>query len=216
MRTIPQQQPGHVLVELVWPESRGEKADCKNYTGTVWSGRGDVQNYPANLWPKLREHHDVWRLYCPADADVAANPTEKEDPAAASETGDAEGDLKERQQEAAGRNTDLVAVMVGFEDDGEVAGGEPAAAPANEPSVELPSEQPAGKPVETVVAHSVRRDGPVLLTLADLQAMSVQAVRELAQERDYMLHPRMKAEKLYEQFLNMQALRAAAADGAKA
>ncbi len=212
MQTIPAQQPGHVLVQLVWPESRGEKTDCKNYTGIVWSGRGDVQNYPANLWPRLREHPDVWRLYTPAEqapapAPAPAQPAAKTEPPVAGQ----EDKLLERQQEESGRNTDLVAVMVGFEDDGDVAADEQVGATEPPRSAQIQEQQ-----AETVVAHAMRKDGPVLLTLADLQAMSVQAVRELAQQRDYMLHPRMKAEKLYEQFLNMQALRAASADGAKA
>ncbi len=210
MRTIPEQKPGHVLVELVWPESRGEKTDCKNYTDVVWSNRGDVKNYPAHLWPRLREHPDVWRLYTPAEpaaAPAPAQPVAKTEPSVDGQ----EDELLERQQEAAGRNTDLVAVMVGFEDDGDVAADTPVRATEPPRSATVQEQQ-----AETVVAHAVRKDGPVLLTLADLQAMSVQAVRELAQQRDYMLHPRMKAEKLYEQFLNMQALRAASADGAKA
>ncbi len=197
MRTIPAQQPGHVLVELVWPASRGEKTDCKNYTGVVWSGRGDVQNYPANLWHRLREHPDVWRLYVPpaepAPAQTAAAP--------AAEPEKTEQGMLERQQEAAGRNTDLVAVMVGFEDDGDVV-----------PDAGQRSEVQAA--AETVVAHSVAAVEKLTLSLADLEAMSVQDVRELAQKRDYMLNPRLKGPSLHKAFLEMQALRAEA--GAKA
>lgn len=197
MRTIPEQKPGHVLVELVWPESRGEKIDCKNYTGIVWSGRGDVQNYPADLWPRLRGHHDVWRLY---------EPREQADKAVA--TPDAGDELERRQQEAAGRNTDLVAVMVGFEDDStedaeallDTEPAEPGAAKVEEATPSL------------VVAHSVRKDGPLLLTLEDLESMPVEDVRQLAVDRDYMLHPRLKRENLLTQFLEAQALRAKAAE----
>lgn len=49
-----------VLVELV--REIDFKDDCRNYTDIVWVGQGDVQKYPKRLWPKLREHHDTWRL----------------------------------------------------------------------------------------------------------------------------------------------------------
>jgi len=51
-----------VRVELVWPEERGAKDDCRAGTGVVWSGKGDIQDYPAALWPRLALHPDVWRL----------------------------------------------------------------------------------------------------------------------------------------------------------
>lgn len=65
---IPAARPGFVLVECVWPEERGPKNDCRGGSGVIWSGRGDVKEYPAGLWPKLQPHPDVWRLYDPATA----------------------------------------------------------------------------------------------------------------------------------------------------
>lgn len=66
--TIPAPRPGFVLVECVWQAVRGEKNDCRGGTGIVWSGRGDVKEYPAALWPKLQPFPDVWRLYDPETA----------------------------------------------------------------------------------------------------------------------------------------------------
>jgi hypothetical protein len=49
-----------VRVELVC--DREFKDDCRANTGIVWRGQGDIQPYPASLWPKLAAHPDVWRL----------------------------------------------------------------------------------------------------------------------------------------------------------
>lgn len=198
MRTIPEHKPGHVLVELVWPESRGEKSDCKNYTGIVWSGRGDVQNYPEPLWQKLREHHDVWRLYEP-----------REQAAKAVATSDAGDDLERRQQEAAGRNTDLVAVLAGFEDDSSEA--------VEDGSPEAPAESVAAHAAESsqvaiVVAHAKQKDANLLLTLEDLEAMPDEDVRQLARSRDYLLHHRLNSKSLRKHFMDAQASRAGAAE----
>lgn len=59
--TLQQARAGGVVnVELVC--DREFKDDCRCNTGIVWNGKGDVQPYPANLWPKLAVHPDVWRL----------------------------------------------------------------------------------------------------------------------------------------------------------
>lgn len=34
----------------------------KGKTGVVWNGHGDVQAVPAEAWPKLAPHADVWEL----------------------------------------------------------------------------------------------------------------------------------------------------------
>jgi hypothetical protein len=60
-----------VQVELVWPESRGAKIDCKGNTGIVWSSTGDVQPYPADKWHLLANNPDVWRLVDPGDETTA-------------------------------------------------------------------------------------------------------------------------------------------------
>lgn len=51
---------GTVLVELL--ADRNYKDDCQASTGIVWRGKGDVQPYPAALWPKLAVHPTVWGL----------------------------------------------------------------------------------------------------------------------------------------------------------
>lgn len=59
--TLQQARAGGVVnVELVC--DREFKDDCRCNTGIVWRGKGDTQLYPANLWPKLAAHPDVWRL----------------------------------------------------------------------------------------------------------------------------------------------------------
>jgi hypothetical protein len=52
--------PKNVLVRLV--ADRDFKDDCRAGTGVVWRGKGDVQSYPAEHWPKLAAHPDVWEL----------------------------------------------------------------------------------------------------------------------------------------------------------
>lgn len=50
-----------VMVELMC--DRPFKDDCRGLTPVMWHGKGDVQPYPARLWPKLAEHPDVWSLH---------------------------------------------------------------------------------------------------------------------------------------------------------
>lgn len=224
MQTIPTTKPGEVLVQCVWPAARGPKPDCRADTGVVWAGHGDVKAYPADKWPLLALHPDVWRLYDPAamslrsataSATAAAQPTQLERDQAgvlqqamarirqleamvaqhlpkAPETPKAPepDDLDERQQQAAGRNTDLVAVVVG---DGEPDAG-----------ADLGDRAPA----VAVVAHAAVQAPALMLTIDDLKAMSVEDVRQLANARSYGLNPRLLPEKLYQRFLEMQELRA--------
>ena len=68
--TLQQARAGGVVnVELVC--DREFKDDCRCNTGIVWNGKGDIQPYPANLWPKLAAHPDVWRLADVQPAGVA-------------------------------------------------------------------------------------------------------------------------------------------------
>lgn len=233
MRTIPQTRPGEVLVQCVWPASRGPKPDCRSDSGVIWAGHGDVKAYPADRWPLLAEHPDVWRLFDPETMSLAgtagaasaqaapqlAGPTRLErdqanvlqmamerirqleeanaklrkaaEPAADPVSQLVPHDLEERQQQAASRNTDLVAVVI---DDGDPDDSGAAVESRQEPVA--------------VVAHEALKAPALMLTIDDLKAMSVEEVRQLATARAYMLNPRLKAEKLYEQFLEMQALRA--------
>lgn len=120
---IPKPREGYVLVELVWPESRGEKNDCKAGTPVLWRGKGDVQRYPALLWPKLAPHPDVWRLYDPVtsmrelhDAQQAQREDQTEavrlkaEEAVRLKAEEAARRTAKAKAEAAGTNTDLVVV----------------------------------------------------------------------------------------------------------
>lgn len=110
-----------VKVQCIWPAERGEKNDCRGGTNVVWSGHGDVQDYPAHLWPRLAAHPDVWKLYDPeADARIAAA-QEAKDKAEAEARRAAEEAERIRQEEearltaeaqakAAGNGTDLAVV----------------------------------------------------------------------------------------------------------
>lgn len=65
--------PGEPMVLVEQVIDRPMKDDCRNYTDVVWHGQGDVQEYPARLWPKLALHPDVWRLVDkkpPTDAEL--------------------------------------------------------------------------------------------------------------------------------------------------
>jgi len=92
-----------VRVRLVWPESRGAKNDCRAGTAVVWSHHGDVQDYPAALWPRLAAHPDVWQLV-PSDTQAAPPPTPLRplDPIV----------VKAAKEHARGLNTDLVVAVV--------------------------------------------------------------------------------------------------------
>lgn len=61
-----------VRVRLIWPEARGAKEDCRAGTGTIWTGHGDVQDFPAAKWYLLAPHRDVWELVNEADTKVVA------------------------------------------------------------------------------------------------------------------------------------------------
>lgn len=54
--------PGEKMVQVEYVGNALTKDDCKHYTKTMWIGKGDIQPYPARLWPKLAQHPDVWRL----------------------------------------------------------------------------------------------------------------------------------------------------------
>lgn len=229
MRTIPQTRPGEVLVQCVWPASRGPKPDCRSDSGVIWAGHGDVKAYPADKWPLLAEHPDVWRLFDPetmslagtagaASAQADAQPGKPDQPTSL-ERDQADviqqamerirylealvakhlvkqveptslqvsHDLEERQQQAASRNTDLVAVVIDDATDTAETGQAKFAA---------------------VAAHEKLKAPAITLSLDDLKAMSVEEVRQLAVARDYGLSPRLLPEKLYKHFLEIQAMRA--------
>lgn len=42
--------------------NKARKEDNVAGSGVVWIGNGDVQEVPAEAWPKLAKHPDVWEL----------------------------------------------------------------------------------------------------------------------------------------------------------
>lgn len=170
-----------VQVELVWPAARGAKIDCKGSTKIVWSGTGDVQDYPADQWYLLAQHPDVWRLVDPKDAALAAQakvevietPEQKVDRINREmrDKQNAERDANERarldakaaKEQAAQTNTDKVLVL---------------------PSAPLPNK-------------SLTADELAALPDADIQAEGAR--------RGYTLHPRLNPVNLRARFLELQA-----------
>lgn len=193
-----------VKVMCVWPPERGPKDDCRNRTGVVWAGHGDVQDYPAHLWPKLAEHPDVWKLHDPeADARIAAARQRAAQAQAEARAAIEEAERIARMEEqrlaqaaldAAARGqetgTDVVTIT-SVNKPGDTA--ESGTANATEPS--KASGNPEGPTVDPLT-H--------LFTEEELLTLSVDLVREIAEARKYDLHPRLKPENLIARFLEAQ------------
>lgn len=166
-----------VKVQCIWPAERGAKNDCRGGTNVVWAGHGDVQDYPAHLWPRLAAHPDVWRLYDPeADARVAAAKQ-------AAEAAQAEA-LRVAQE----------AERIQREEEARLAAEAQAAAAEREKA--------AGNGTDLAVVTSVN---PPVLTAEDLEKLSDDEVRAEAEKREYGLHPRLNSENLRKRFLEAQA-----------
>lgn len=177
-----------VQVELVWPETRGAKIDCKGNTKIVWATKGDVQDYPADQWYLLAPHPDVWRLLHAKDSDVAAQakveiietPEQKVERINREVRGrlDAQRDKLEAEQQqaqaakeqAAQTNTDKVVLKV-----------------------------PVAPTVPTAGAK------PKTLTADDLAAMPDDDIQTEGARRGYALHPRLNPVNLRARFLELQA-----------
>lgn len=231
MRTIPQTRPGEVLVQCVWPATRGAKPDCRGDTGVVWAGHGDVKAYPADKWHLLADHPDVWRLFDPATMSVpagngAANvqaPLQLQQHQATKLERD-QAALLRRAMERIRELEEMVATLrqskpadpAAPEDAQEQQGLDERvelAASRNTDLVEVVIDD-ATDTAETgqakfaaVAAHEKLKAPAITLSLDDLKAMSVEEVRQLAVARDYGFSPRLLPEKLYSKFLEMQALR---------
>lgn len=69
-----------MLVQYIGPKDR--KEDNVARSGTVWHGRGDVQEVTPEVWGKLSRHPDVWVLAgtVPQRADLLAGETVDEGP----------------------------------------------------------------------------------------------------------------------------------------
>ena len=92
-----------VLIEQVI--DRPSKDDCKNYTNTVWNGKGDVQPYPKRLVAKLLQHYDVWKLH-----DPETKTAEQAAAAIAAAEAEAIAQREIKVQTAAGENMQIVLV----------------------------------------------------------------------------------------------------------
>lgn len=188
--------PKTVKVELVWPAERGAKSDCRGGTKVVWSGKGDVQDYPAELWHKLEPHPDVWRLVDPAQAQVAAEATllNTESPERRVErlnlAREAERQAAAQRDEDARIEAERVAALQAKERGAEtntdvVHAGLPEAAPAQQPQAQQSQ------------AMTLDADQLAQMSDADVHAEAV--------KRGYPLHPRLNAVNLRARFLEAQA-----------
>ena len=177
---------GFVLVELVWPESRGAKNDCRAGTSTMWSGHGDVQWYPAALWSKLAPHPDVWRLI---DVESAQRAIEV---AAAAKRAAEDAALvlkaKEDQVEADKRALHEAEIAADKAEELERSAAQAA--------------KDAGVATNTDVVTLTPLPG--IFSAEQLDAMSDDEVREEAKKAGFELHPRLNPVNLRVRFLSEQ------------
>ena len=174
-----------VLVQCIWPESRGAKDDCQNHTKVVWAGHGDIQPYPKNLVHKLViDHPTVWRLVDPDAEAKEAERTARAAIIAAENAVRAANEAKSRAEAARRASEDRAAQA-----EAERVAAEQAAI--------------AGAQTNTDVVTLTAL--PVVLTAEQLAEMPDEEVREEAKKRNYGLHPRFGPEKLRSEFLACQA-----------
>lgn len=193
-----------VRVKLIWPAARGAKIDCQGNTKIIWTGNGDVQDYPADKWHLLESHPDVWELVNEADAQVAKQAFVdrvetpearlqrlqdelKEATAAVHTKHEADRLAAERAKTlAAGLDTDAVVVTTAPE--------------AARSRYRVPDQfDPPATPVPATP-----------LTEADLAELSDEDVRAEGVKRGYTLHPRLNSTNLRLHFLAQQAQEAQA------
>jgi len=99
---------GTVLVELL--ADRNYKDDCQANTGIVWRGKGDIQPYPAALWPKLAVHPTVWGLV-PEAGTTPPSSLSPQELAKTENVAEAER-VRALSEAAAGNKTDLVHIEI--------------------------------------------------------------------------------------------------------
>lgn len=56
-------------VRVEYIGKKDTRVDTVAGTGVVWYGTGDVQTVPAEAWPRMSRHADVWRLAEEQDSD---------------------------------------------------------------------------------------------------------------------------------------------------
>lgn len=181
---------GFVYVQCIWHESRGPKDDCRAGTGIVWAGNGDVQQFPAALWPKLAPFHDVWRLLDGEGAAIA---------------------LEEAAARA--RATQLARAIAGAGATQVTLSAAATAAVAPQGGTLEPTDQSAAQATEAKAvgqanATEVVTVSGTALTAEQLAAMPDDDVRALAETRGYALHPRLSPTNLRLRFEEAQAQQA--------
>lgn len=197
-----------VQVRCIWPASRGTKDDCRGKTKTVWSGHGDIQAYPARLWPLLAAHADVWEL---ADARVAAEigrTDAQEDADRAKKVAmahaiiaEADAEDKRRAEAEANRRAQLEAAE--------------AEALQKAMNAQQAIEEASGKNTDVVSATPNSGTGAVpppggteKLKFASVEALDAandDSIRAVALERGYALNPRLNPVNLRLKFMEAQA-----------
>lgn len=184
--------PGEPMVDVELVIDRPMKDDCRNYTKVVWLGRGDVQQYPARLWPKLAVHPDVWRL---AGSGAPLEPIASAAPAAApaaTKTYSA-AEVEALLAEQAKRLTSGVGDLTGT-----------AVVPPGAGGTISQTDDPDG----------VLKHGFPDLSAEELAGMSDEEVRGAAAMRRLGLHARLQPDLIRPKFLELQAAKAAARAGA--
>jgi MoxR-like ATPase len=191
-----------VLVQCIWPESRGAKNDCQNHTKVVWAGHGDIQAYPKALVGKLiNDHPTVWRL---VDPDAEAKEAERTAQAAVVAAQNAihlAEEAKARAEAAKRSAADRVAAQVQALKDAEAERAGAAEALAAAEADRIAAELGTQTNTDVVLATAL----PVQFTAEMLADMPDADVRAEAQKRSYGLHPRLGPEKLRVEFLACQA-----------
>lgn len=184
-------QANTVRVELVC--DRDFKDDCRANTGIIWRGKGDIQPFPAALWPKLAVHPDVWKLA--EDQGLSGVPV-----------GQIRSESIEDERKRLGA---IEAARVAAESDAKASGNSQKEAEAR--AAEL-----AGQGVDSVTATVPDQaladtfDYPAL-TEERQAAMGYEEMRDLAVSLDYGLHYRLSEKNLRTRFAEITADRIAQA-----
>ena len=180
-QNIPVPREGYVRVECVWPEERGAKDDCQAGTGVVWAGRGDVQNFPTILWPKLASTPTLAPLRRRRSAALR--------------------DAEQRQRKISAEQARVLAESQEKAREEEQAR---IAAQAKEQG------QSTNTDVVSVLVDEADAQPPEQLTAERLAEMSDEDIRAVGTERGYELHPRLTPANLRARFLEAQTAEAEA------
>lgn len=231
-----QRPPNTVIVELVI--DRSFKDDCRANTGTIWRGQGDQNYFPAQLWPKLAEHPDVWKLVAEDDVDrpsdltpAAARRLEEQAAArldaerAENRRLEAEAERNELARQAAARQAEEKRVA-DLTEAGKLTGTEVALVTktdgdalttdqANKANADADLAAGEGTDqVTAVVPDSSFADAfdYAALTLEAQNKLTLEEMRDLSINLDYGIHPRTGEARLRPKFAEITAQRLAQKD----